>query len=44
MDILIINLLSESFLDFGKGSNGKYTNTRGPMVHCSSLDKGIIME
>ena len=27
MDILISNLLSESILDFGKWSNGKYTNT-----------------
>ena len=28
MDILISNLLSESNLDFGKWSNGKYANTR----------------
>ena len=27
MDILISNLLLESTLDFGKWSNGKYTNT-----------------
>ena len=26
MDILISNLLSESILEFGKWSNGKYTN------------------
>ena len=26
MDILISNLLSESILDFGKWSNGKYAN------------------
>ena len=28
MDILILNLLSESILHFRKSSNGKYTNTR----------------
>ena len=28
MDILISNLLSKSILDFGKWSNGKYTNMR----------------
>ena len=28
IDILILNLLLESILDFGKWSNGKYTNTR----------------
>ena len=28
MDIFISNLLSESIFDFGKWSNGKYTNTR----------------
>ena len=28
MDILISNLLSESILDYGKWSNGKYTYTR----------------
>ena len=27
MDILILNLLSESILDFGKWSNWKYANT-----------------
>ena len=27
MDILISNLLAESILEFGKWSNGKYTNT-----------------
>ena len=30
MDILISNVLSESILDFGKWSNGKYTNSRNP--------------
>ena len=28
MDILISNLLSETILDFGKWSNGKYANAR----------------
>ena len=28
MDILILNLPSESFFDFGKWSNWKYANTR----------------
>ena len=46
MDILFSNLLSESILDFGKWSNGKYANMRvfGPYFYSNFFLWSVLME